>query len=171
MLALTNPHHHPMAKKLMVDADHIDIKVVEGKVTLREFLANMFSYMPLWLRGLYTIRKGFVRLLGMRQEGMPQGMRIEPSKISFEKGGKAGFFEIIEAKEDEYYFSGARESHLTAVLGVVPEPLENKTRFHVYTIVHYHRFTGPIYFNVIRPFHHFVVGAMIRNGVKNEVRP
>jgi hypothetical protein len=36
-------------------------------------------------------------------------------------------------------------------------------RFHVVTIVHYRRWTGPVYFNVIRPFHHLVVYQMAKS--------
>lgn len=59
------------------------------------------------------------------------------------------------------------DDHLTAHLGVASEPLAGgMTRFHVLTIVHYHNWAGPVYFNVIRPFHHLVVGGMAQAGVK-----
>ncbi|MCP4674680.1 MAG: DUF2867 domain-containing protein [Deltaproteobacteria bacterium] len=32
--------------------------------------------------------------------------------------------------------------------------------------VKYHHWTGPVYFNVIRSFHHFVVWAMVRTAVR-----
>ncbi|MCP4630164.1 MAG: DUF2867 domain-containing protein [bacterium] len=36
--------------------------------------------------------------------------------------------------------------------------LDSKTnRFYVITVVHYKHWTGPVYFNLIRPFHHLVV--------------
>ena len=34
------------------------------------------------------------------------------------------------------------------------------------TVVHYKHWTGPVYFNVIRPFHHLVVRQMARAGTK-----
>ncbi|WP_218919788.1 DUF2867 domain-containing protein [Streptosporangium roseum] len=61
--------------------------------------------------------------------------------------------------------AGATESHLTACLAVVAEP----GRFHVVTVVKYHRWTGPVYFNAIRPFHHLVVLGMARAGVRKRV--
>ena len=82
-------------------------------------------------------------------------------------GTKAAFFTVKMAQEDSYYVAEISESHLKAALGVVMEPLPNNlNRFHVITIVHYNRWTGPVYFNVIRPFHHLVVGGMARAGVK-----
>jgi len=33
------------------------------------------------------------------------------------------------------------------------------------TVVHYRHWTGPIYFNLIRPFHHLIVWFMLRRGL------
>jgi hypothetical protein len=32
-------------------------------------------------------------------------------------------------------------------------------------VVHYKHWTGPVYFNLIRPFHHLVVSRMARAGL------
>ncbi|KAA3658281.1 MAG: DUF2867 domain-containing protein [Chloroflexi bacterium] len=39
---------------------------------MRLFIAGMMSYHPGWLIFLYAVRWGFVRLLGMKQEGVPE---------------------------------------------------------------------------------------------------
>jgi len=163
----------PDLQPFLAGADHIDVKVVEGDVTLREFLAGMFSYYPGWLKFLYRVRWGFVRLLGMKQEGIPQTVQLRPEDVSMIPGENAAFFTIDAASEDKFYVASASESHLTAYLGVVREPVDNdhfdklsdrRSRFHVITIVHYHKWTGPLYFNVIRPFHHLVVAKMAQSG-------
>ena len=155
----------PEINELVATADHIDAKTFDGEVELREFLANMFSYNPGWVKGLYRVRWFFVRLLGMKQTGIPETKQLRPEDISFVSGGDAGFFTVKAAKEDEFYVAGATESHLTAHLAVVREPLGKEiNRFHLVTIVHYHRWTGPVYFNVIRPFHHLVVNQMGKAG-------
>ncbi|MDH5542657.1 MAG: DUF2867 domain-containing protein [Nitrospinota bacterium] len=155
-------------KPLFNNADHIDIKKIEGTVSLDHFIASMLSYMPWWLRFLYRLRAYLVRLLGMRQGKIEFEKALQPEDISFKKGKKAFFFTVKEAKEDSWWFAEATDKHLTAYLGAVAEPLggENK-RFHVITIVHYRHWTGPVYFNIIRPFHHLVVSAMARAGIKN----
>nr|WP_260408438.1 DUF2867 domain-containing protein [Planomonospora venezuelensis] len=142
-------------------ADHVDVKTVEGDVTLREFLAGFISYEPGWIRLLYRVRAGFVRLLGMRQDELPSARGLRPGDIPFAPGEKLAFFTVEEAEEDRYFVAGASESHLTAWLAVVAGP---GGRFDVVTVVKYHRWTGPVYFNVIRPFHHLVVTAMARAG-------
>ena len=152
--------------ELTSTADHVDVKTVDGEVSLREFLANMFSYYPSWIKFLYRVRGVFVRLLGMKQEGIPQMKKLRPEDISFTAGEKAGFFQVKAAEENRFYLAGATESHLTAHLAIVREPLNDvMNRFHLITIVHYHRWTGPVYFNVIRPFHHLVVNQMGKAGV------
>lgn len=156
----------PFIHNLAQTADHIDVKVIEGEKSLREFLAGMISYQPRWMTFLYAIRWGFVRLLGMKQEGLPQAHKLNPSDISMQTGGDFSFFKVEAAEEDQFFVASASESHLSAYIGVVAIPLdEDRNRFEVITIVKYNNWAGPIYFNVIRPFHHIVVGQMARAGV------
>jgi hypothetical protein len=152
----------PWLRALTDGADHVDVRTVEGNLPLREFLYGFASWEPGWLRLLYRIRAGFVRLLGMRQEGMPSFAIPRPEDISFTPGDAFSFFTVVDAEEDGHFVAGATESHLTAHVAVVAEP----GRFHVVTIVKYRRWTGPVYFNVIRPFHHLVVRGMARAGVR-----
>lgn len=154
---------------LMEGADHIDVKVVEGDMTMREFIAGMFSYYPGWMKNLYRVRWGFVRLLGMKQEGVPQDshMKMKPEDVSLTAGEKATFFRVEMAEDGRFWVAGVSESHLDAYLGVVVEPLATGNRFYVVTIVHYNRWTGNVYFNVIRPFHHLVLGQMAKAAVTN----
>jgi hypothetical protein len=154
-------------KATLQNADHIDVKAIEGDVSLRQFIAGMLNYSPAWIRALYGIRWGFVRLLGMKQEGVPDSMGMRPEDVPMTAGQKAGFFTVDAAADSHYYLVSASESHLTAWLGVVMEPLtDGRSRFHVITIVHYNNAAGPVYFNVIRPFHHLVVARMMKAGIK-----
>jgi hypothetical protein len=153
---------------LLAGADHIDVKTIEGDLSMREFIARMLSYQPGWITFLYRLRWGFVRLLGMKQQGLPRANALRAEDVSLTPGEPAYFFKVIAASPDHYWFAGATESHLTAKLGVVVEPLgTGRKRFYVMTVVHYHRWTGRIYFNVIRPFHHFVVGSMMKAAIKS----
>ncbi len=79
------------------------------------------------------------------------------------------FFEVRCAKEDAYWISETpRDKHLKAYFGVAAEPLINaNNRFYVVTTVFYKHWTGPVYFNLIRPFHHLVVSRMAHAGLKN----
>jgi hypothetical protein len=154
---------------LLQSADYVDEKVIEGEVTLRQFLSGFLSYYPAWIKALYWIRAGFVRLLGMRQEGMPSAPQRDPQAITFTPGEWETFFQVHAAHEDQYWIAHATDKHLSAYLVVASQPLTNtRNRFTVLTIVHYHNWAGPVYFNVIRPFHHLVVNAMNRAGVQSQ---
>lgn len=165
-------HTLDAAREILCDADHFDAKTVEGAVSLRQFLAGFMAYQPGWITALYGVRAGFVRLLGMRQEGMPQPLKLRPEAVPFEPGKAASFFRVVNAREDEYWIAAATDSHLTAYVIIAVEPLNGPhRRFHIGTVVRYHNWAGPVYFNVIRPFHHLVVRAMARAGVQPPVGP
>jgi hypothetical protein len=117
---------------------------------------------------LYGVRGVFVRFLGMRQERQPVSARFAPSQVPMTRGDKAIFFTVRDASEDRLWVAEIRDQHLDAWLAVIAEPIdEGLTRYHVATIVKYNKWTGPVYFNVIRPFHHLVVGSMARAGARN----
>ncbi|MCY1016680.1 DUF2867 domain-containing protein [Pyxidicoccus sp. MSG2] len=146
-------------------ADHVDVKTVESEATLREFLAGLMSYQPAWVTALYGVRAVFVRLLGMRQHGLPRPQHLRPEDIPMTPGSAAAFFTVRHAEEEHVWVVAVADKHLEATLAVVVEPEPTggpRRRFHVVTLVHYRNWAGPVYFNVIRPFHHLVVGGMAR---------
>jgi hypothetical protein len=154
-------------KWLNQSADHFDAKTIEGQANLREFIAGMLSYYPAWIKALYGIRWGFVRLLGMKQENLPKAPNLRPEEIPFEAGQWATFFQVHAAQEENFWIASATDKHLSAYIIVAAETLNNQQkRFHVGTIVHYHNWAGPVYFNVIRPFHHIVVSSMMKAGLQ-----
>ncbi len=156
----------PELAPLLQNADHVDVKTVTGNVTMRTFLAAMLSYHPSWVTLLYRIRAVFVRLLGMRQQKMPFASPLTPEEVPMQVGEKAAFFRIRMVKEEHHWIAGIDDTHLNAILGVVLEPLPGQQkRFHVLTIVHYQNWAGPVYFGVIRPFHHLVVASMAHAGI------
>ena len=159
---------YPEIARLLEGANHFDVKIVEGAVSMRQFIASMLSYYPRWIVFLYDVRGVFVRLLGMRQPGKPDELpRLKPEDISMTPGEHATFFIVRQAREEEYWIAETPEDkHLQAYFGIIVEPVEdNLNRFHVVTIVHYKHWTGPVYFNTIRPFHHLVVRSMAKAGV------
>jgi hypothetical protein len=154
----------PVLEPLLAKANHVDVKTIDSAADMRTFIAGMMSYTPFWLKFLYGVRWLFVRLLGMRQEGVPLAQPLHPSDISFTPGDAATFFTVTMAEPEKYWVAEAADTHLTAYIGVVAESFTQGNRFHVVTIVHYRHWTGPVYFNVIRPFHHIVVRQMMKAG-------
>jgi hypothetical protein len=159
---------YPTLTPYFAASDVTDIKQVEGCVSFRQFIADFTTYQPRWVTALYGVRWLFVRLLGMRQEGLPTAPTISAETVPMLPGEPAAFFTVELAQEDHYWLVKADDEHLSAYLCIVQEKLQpTKSRFYVVTLVNYHRWTGPVYFNVIRPFHHLVVAGMMRAGMKH----
>jgi hypothetical protein len=158
-------------KPFFKNADFIDIKVFEGQTTLRQFIASMLSYYPWWIVQLYRIRKLLAGILGLVKHEKPEELpNLQPEDVSFIPGENVTFFMVRSAKEDLFWISETPDDkHLKAYFGVVREPLNNSfNRFHVMTTVYHKHWTGPVYFNLIRPFHHLVVSRMARHGLALE---
>jgi hypothetical protein len=159
----------PQIAQLLKGSDYIDVKTVEGQTSLRQFIASMLSYYPGWIVFLYHIRGILVKLLGLVKHPAPEAPpKLGPQDVSFVVGETVTFFTVRLAEEKHYWVGETLEDkHLSAYFVVVVEPMENRRkRFHVATIVYYKHWTGPVYFNLIRPFHHLVVGRMMRAGVQ-----
>jgi hypothetical protein len=150
-------------------SDFVDIKAFEGCVSLRQFIASMLSYYPPWLLFLYRLRKHLAAILGLAHHPEPEKLpNLHPPDVSFTAGTNVTFFKVRRAKEDKYWISETpQDKHLKAYFGVATEPTSDSiNRFYVVTTVYYKHWTGPVYFNFIRPFHHFVVFQMARAGLK-----
>jgi len=152
---------------ILKDADYVGVKAVEGDVTLQEFLTGMFAYRPGLIRFLYRVRSGLVWLLGIRQQPLPEMDEWIPGEVPMLSCGNIWFFSVSLAREERYWIGCCpEESHLTAFMGVVAEPLDDiRKRFHVVTIVHYKHWTGRLYFLLIRPFNWFFVNRLAQAGL------
>ncbi len=158
----------PEIAPLLEGSNHIDVKTVEGKVSLRQFIASVLSFYPWWILLLYRARTVLVKILGLYKLEAPEALpNLRPEDVSFVVGEAVSFFTVRLAEEQHYWVGETPEDkHLSAYFAVVVEPMQdNRKRFHVATIVYYKHWTGPVYFNLIRPFHHLVVGRMMRAGV------
>ena len=165
---MTTINQIPQIAQLLEGSNYVDVKTIEGQTSLRQFIASMLSYYPKWIVFLYRIRTILVKLLGLVEHPAPEELpKLGPQDVSFVVGEAVTFFTVRLAVE-KYYWVGEtpEDKHLSAYFAIVVEPMEdNRKRFHVATIVYYKHWTGPVYFNLIRPFHHLVVGRMMRAGV------
>lgn len=157
---------YPELLPLFNNLDYFDVKTVTGAKSMREFLSGSFAYEPAWMTFLYGVRGVFVRLLGMKQPKFDIAARFSPENVPMQAGQRMAFFKVTTAKEDCYWVADADDKHLRAGILLVVEKLENGlNRFHMITLVYYHNWAGPVYFNVIRPFHHLVVRGMAKAGI------
>lgn len=158
----------PTLMEIASRCDHIDVKTFHGQGRMDAFIAGFISYYPAWIKALYGVRWGFVRLLGMKQTGIPdEKLTMQPQDVPMKRGQPATFFTVVEAEVERYWLVSASDKHLSAFLCILNEQGESDSRiFTVITLVEYRHWTGPVYFNVIRPFHHLVVNEMGKAGVR-----
>ncbi|MBP2216993.1 DUF2867 domain-containing protein [Arthrobacter sp. CAN_C5] len=144
-------------------ANHLDAVSGCASLSLRDGISNALSWQPAWLKLLFLARGGLARLMHLEHPPPSQGRGLRPEKISFRPGDRLGFFTVSAGKEDAYIVLTAEDTHLIAHLILEVEPACNASRstFRLTTAVYYRRWTGPLYFNIIRPFHHVIMHRMV----------
>ena len=160
---------HSIFKGYFDDADYSDVKQITADVTLREFIAGMLAYQPWWLAMLYRLREVLVAVLGLvRNEPSALPTVLPPADIPFGPDGKVAFFTVERAEEKRFWIARTPpDKHLSAHLGIVNRPTaRGRNQFTVFTTVRFLHWTGPVYFTLIRPFHHLVVGRMMKAGAR-----
>jgi hypothetical protein len=159
--------NNPELEELFNDMDYIDVKHIEAETSLRGFIAGMLSYYPWWIVILYRVRQILVWLLRLARHDKPETLpSFKAEQVSFTPGENASFFIIRKAEEEKYWIAETPEDkHLSAYFSVSADKLDSgMTRFTVMTAIRYLHWSGPVYFNLIRPFHHLVVRSMMRAG-------
>ncbi len=142
----------PEVTALTRGANHLDVKAFTSARPLAELVPAMLGRRPRALRALFAIRNAAVRVLGLR-----------PVHAVASDSASVGPFRVQLARED-LWVGGIDDAHLSAWLCVLREPRAGAApRIHLGTIVRYNDWRGPLYFNVIRPFHHLLVGALARS--------
>ncbi len=146
-------------------ANHLDVKTADSPASMREFLSGMFSYSPVWVRAMFGIRKYVAKVFGLPHEGLDKS--YTPEEIPMEPGALVDFFTLVHGEEDANYLLEVDDKHLAAQLALLVQPLDNgMNRFHVGTLVRYKDWRGPVYFSLIKPFHHLIVRAMVKAGAR-----
>ncbi len=170
----------PEFARWLENADHVDVKTTTGpaSISLQDFVAGVFTYQPVWVHGLLAVRWAFVRLLGMRQEGIPPRSSPDPARVPITPGDTFEFLTVKQVTPDRVWIGGADDKHLSFDVIAAVEPLDDpgatnpaaqdrlQCRFYLATVVRYNHWTGPLYFNVIRPFHHLIVWLAVRQAVR-----
>lgn len=151
---------------LLEGADYAEVKIFKSKREIEDFIIRMVSYQPGWLKFLYKVRGIVAGALSLNKDG---GAKPKPKEIQFQftPGGMVDFFRTVDFMSDRYWIGEASDDHLRAYLGVVAKSGNDGIKeYYTVTIVHYHRWTAWILFNLIRPFHHIVVHYMGKYAAK-----
>ena len=144
-------------------AHHLDAVSVYATLSLRECISNALSWQPTWLKVLFLARGGLARLMRLQHPSSGSSRPLRPEEISFHPGDRLAFFKISAGKDDAFLVLTAADTHLVGHLIIEVDPTDAGTerKFRIITAVQYRRWTGRLYFNIIRPFHHLVMHRMI----------
>lgn len=157
----------PELSDLLATADHVDVKTVIAPGTLQAFVCALLGWQPHGTRWLFEARAVLARVLRLEHPRVPMTPVPESGSLALVPGTVVAFFTVRDAVDDRYVVLEAVDNHLSAYLAVVASPTTGgPRRFDVVTVVRYHRWAGPVYFNLIRPFHHLVVAGMARTAAR-----
>lgn len=165
---MTRHHTVQAVDDLLAGADHVDTKTARTTAPLREFVAAALSGQSPVMRLLWRARQALAVALRLRETEVPTGNQIRPDEVSFAPGDKVAFFTVKSGEENRYLILEASDNHLVGYLALVAEPAAE--RIHATTVVHYRKWTGRLYFAVVRPFHHIIVQRMVKAGAASEQR-
>lgn len=154
---------HREIERFTRPAHHLDAVSAYASVSLRECISNALSWQPTWLKILFLARGGLARLMRLEHPSSRPGRPLRPEEISFHPGDRLAFFTVSAGKEDAFLVLTAEDTHLVGHLIVEVDPTDTgiERRFRIITAVQYRRWTGMLYFNIIRPFHHIIMYRMI----------
>lgn len=157
----------PAFREHMTGADHVDSHDIDGNVPFRKHLAAALNWMPGWLRFLYRVRSVLARIMRLDHADVVGNERFDADTFPMQPGQKVGPFEVVSAQEENHWMAMAEDRHLAGYICMAVEELgEDCKRYHCTTIVRYRNWLGPVYFNMIRPFHHLIVLGMLRDSVR-----
>jgi len=156
---------YPELNNILETADHSDTHSGQTEDTLEAFTSRVISYAPFWIIVLFKVRGVLVKLLGLQQPELKEIPNFSEDTLPIKPGTCAGFFEVFFYDKDQCWVSKIDDKHLSAYIAIYRDE-QNKNKVHLTTIVKYHKWSGPVYFNIIRLFHHLVVYKMIKAGEK-----
>jgi hypothetical protein len=154
----------PLLRPFLDGADHLDVKSSPTSLELEPLLGQLLAWRPGWLRLLFALRGLLARLLSLKHK-LPS--HTPSTRDLMQPGGVPGLGEIALVKPPDLWVATLEDRHLQAHIILALEPLPaGGSLVHLGTVVRYRHWTGPLYFNLIRPFHHLVVWAGLRAAVR-----
>lgn len=149
------PNLTAKTKSLLQQIDFADTFSTTNHVHSLEEIANkVFNYYPKWLELLFLFRNNLVKLLGLKTK-IPDDYHED-----FVEGGYIKFFRIYDISENELIL-GLNDEHLNFRAIIFRNQLEHYN-IKMTTIVEYNNKTGKLYMSLIKPFHRWVVRAMLK---------
>jgi len=134
--------------------------------TISDVAKAFFSASPKWIDFLFQIRNNLVKLLGLKTGGSLPDRNLLIKNFKGLPGESMGLFKVFERGEHELIL-GEDDKHLDFRVSLFLQMHEpEQYSLTISTLVKFHNIFGRIYFFPVKPFHHAIVQAMLKQTVQ-----
>ncbi|HTF31658.1 MAG TPA: DUF2867 domain-containing protein [Flavitalea sp.] len=127
-------------------------------------MQSFFLSTPKWIKKLFGLRNRIVGMFRLKTSGnFDQKQMLDNFKC--EQGDQVGLFKVFE-KTDNEVILGEDDKHLDFRISLFFDKFkesENEKQLTISTIVVFKNLFGRLYFLLIKPFHKFIVPAMLKS--------
>lgn len=141
---------------------------VGNKITSVDIGKAFFSSGPEWVGKLFNLRNKIVSVLGLKTSGNVVDRQQQLDNFKCEPGEQLGLFKVFN-KTDNEVIIGEDDKHLDFRVSLFlgnAEKGNSKKHIIISTTVEFNNWFGRLYFLPVRPFHKFIVPAMLKGIIK-----
>lgn len=135
-----------------------------NEIEIQQIVKLFFSSGPKWLDTLFALRNSIVKAFGLKVPDKRAEREIQLQNFRCEPGAQLGLFKVIACTENEVVL-GEDDKHLDFRVSLLLEKnkLEDIEKdLTISTLVKFHNRMGRLYFIPVKPFHRFIVPAMLK---------
>ncbi|MBO9698917.1 MAG: DUF2867 domain-containing protein [Sporocytophaga sp.] len=134
----------------------------ERSINVDDLVYAFFDASPRWIEKLFILRNTVVKMFGLKVSELNDSKR-QRELFRVEKGNGLGLFKVID-KSDNEVMIGEDDKHLDfRILFHLTQSGNGNYVFTLTTPVRFNNSFGRFYFTVIKPFHQFIVPAMMNS--------
>ncbi len=141
----------------------------DNRIDIQKVGKLFFSTGPSWIDKLFALRNKIVHYFGLKTSNNRMEKEEQLAHFNCEIGEQIGLFKVFDKTENEVII-GENDKHLDFRVSLF---LENSaTNSHqkeltISTSVKFNNWFGKLYFVPVKPFHRFIVPAMVKGILKN----
>lgn len=136
-------------------------------INIQQIGKLFFSGGPEWLNRLFALRNRLVKSIGLKVPDKKAERAQQLQNFRCEPGERMGLFQVIQRTGNEVVL-GEDDQHLDFRVSLLLEKgsLGDK-ELTISTLVKFHNRIGCLYFIPVRPFHRFIVPAMLKGIIRD----
>lgn len=158
-LPATSLLHQPGKKYDYTDSFQSMIIDRENKLQVNDICKAFLLSGPKWIDKLMNLRNKLVSLFGLKTSHPER----KTDNLTCEPGDQVGIFNIFD-KTDHEVILGEDDKHLDFRVSLfLTRENDIEKRLIISTTVVFRHFFGRLYFFMIKPFHKFIVPAMLKS--------